>query len=269
MLEYLATNLEMTVESIELFGLVLVRVGTLVFILPFLGIQNATPTVAKAGLSFFIALLVFPMLKPVSFVIHNSTPFFMVLVLEQVMVGLIIGFTFTFMFHFVKMGGYLISRDIGIMMGGTIDPIQEENTAYFGVLVLLILSMVFLMRGNHHYLLKSIFDSFEMIPLGQFSWEWRPMAQVLTLMSASAILTGVKLAGPIMITLLLTSIGMALIARVMPQMNVWIVSIPIKVTLGCLAMWQVFPLMADFFEMNFHEVQEAIKIVMQAGGVSG
>ncbi|HSQ41533.1 MAG TPA: flagellar biosynthetic protein FliR, partial [Fibrobacteraceae bacterium] len=181
----------------------------------------------------------------------------------------IIGFTATYLFHFVVVGGHLISRDIGISMGGATDPIQDESGDEMGVFLLLIFSAAFLVKGYHLYFIRVILESFQYIPMGHFGWDMRSVAQILALMSASALLSGIKLAAPIILALLTTTLGMALMARVMPQMNVWIVSVPIKVILGVFIIWQTFPLMTRFFDANFQQVQEAIAFFLRTGALHG
>lgn len=269
MLSLLANNLGMTVEAVELFSLALVRIATLVFVLPFLGIGGVIPTQVKAGFAFFLALIAYPQLPHVGFAIANSPIFFFMLVIEQVMVGVIIGFTATYIFHFIVIGSEFMTRDIGLSPGSITDPIRDDAGDEIGVLIVLILSIAFLVRGFHHYFIMVIIDSFQYIPIGRFNWEFLPVARVLCLMSGAALLTGVKLAAPVMITMLLTTLGMGLMSRIMPAMNVWIVAQPLKIVVGVIIIWQVFPLMTMLFDENFLQVQEGISYLLRHGAVSG
>jgi len=269
MLSILSSQLDLSVETIELFALVLVRTSTMVFVLPFLSISSIIPLTVRIGLAFFLALIAFPMLPHTDIVIANSPIFFFMLVIEQLMVGLMIGVTATYMFHFVIIGGHVIARDIGISMGGSTDPIQDETADDVGVLLLLVFSIAFLVRGYHHYFIQVILESFQYIPLGHYNWDMLPVARTMCLLSAGALVTGIKLAAPCMIALFLTTIGMALTARIMPEMNVWIVAVPIKVIVGILILWETFPLMAMLFDENFRQVQGAIAYLLMAGGPHG
>lgn len=269
MLNLIATNLQMTVENVEFFALTLVRVSTLIFILPFFSIGSVVPVIAKIGLSFFISLAVFPMLPPAGFVVQSSPIFFFTLVIEQVMIGVMIGVAAAYLFHFVVMGGHYIARDIGVSMGSVSDPIQDETADEFGVLIMLVLSTVFLAKGLHLYFIKVIMDSFQYIPIGNFNWDMSNAVKVLGLLSATAMVMGIKLAAPVMIVMFLTSLGMALMSRIMPTMNVWIIAVPIKVILGVLVVWECFPLMSMLFESNFQQVLEAISYLLRHGSSHG
>jgi flagellar biosynthetic protein FliR len=269
MLSLIATNLQMTVENVEFFSLALVRVSTLIFILPFFSIGSIIPNTAKVGVSFFLSLIAFSQLPSAGFVIQSSPIFFFTLVLEQLMIGVIIGVTARFMFHFVVIGGHFIARDIGISMGAVSDPIQDETADEFSVLFLLIFSILFLVKGLHHYFIKVILDSFQFIPIGYFNWEPKQIVQVLCLLSAGALVMGIKLAAPVMITMFLTSLGMGLMSRIMPAMNVWIIAVPIKVVLGVVIMWECFPLMANLFDSNFQQVLEGISYLLRHGSTHG
>ena len=269
MLSLLASNLDMTVESVELFGLALVRIATLVYILPFLGIQGVVPGTVKAGLSFFLAIIIYPQMPAAGFTVGNAPLFFFLLVLEQVMVGLVIGITASFIFHFVGIGGHLMSRDIGISMGGSEEPVTSDTADEVTVLIMLVLSAAFMVKGYHLYFIQVIIDSFRYIPLGHYNFGMLPVARVMCLLSAAALVTGVKLAAPVMVALLATSIGMGLMSRVMPSMNVWIVAVPLKVFLAIWIIWQVFPLMSMLFDSNFRVVQEGIAVLLNSGGIHG
>lgn len=259
----------MTVQNVEFFTLALVRVSTLVFLLPFLSTGSVVPITAKIGLSFFLSLIAFPQLPAAGVVIQNSPIFFFMLVIEQVMVGVVIGFTATYLFHFVVIGGHFIARDIGISMGSVSDPIQDETADEFSVLLLLIFSIVFLAKGFHHYFIQVILDSFQFIPIGRFSWDFGPIIKVLGLLSAASFVMGIKLAGPIMITMFATSLGMGLMSRIMPAMNVWIIAVPIKVVVAVVILWETFPLMTLLFDSNFQQVLEGISVILREGAVRG
>lgn len=269
MLTLIATNLQMTVENVEFFALALVRVSTLIFILPFFSVGSVVPTIAKVGLSFFLALIAFPQLPPAGFAIQSSPIFFFTLVIEQIMIGVMIGVTANFLFHFVVMGGHFIARDIGVSMGSVSDPVQDETADEFGVLLLLIFSILFLVKGFHHYFIKIILDSFQYIPIGYFNWDMGQIVKVIGLLSAGALVMGIKLAAPVLITMFLASLGMGLMSRIMPSMNVWIIAVPIKVVLGVVVLWECFPLMATLFDSNFQQVLEGISYLLRHGAVHG
>ena len=173
------------------------------------------------------------------------------------------------MFHFVVIGSEFITRDIGLSPGSISDPIRDEAADEFGVLILLVISIIFLTRGFHHYFIMVIMESFQYIPIGHFNWEFLSVARVLCLMSGAALITGVKLAAPVMIIMLLTTLGMGLMSRIMPAMNVWIVAQPLKIGLGVLIVWETFPLMTMLFDENFRQVQEGISYLLRHGAVSG
>jgi len=69
--------------------------------------------------------------------------------------------------------------------------------------------------------------------------------------------------------MLLTTLGMGLMSRIMPAMNVWIVAQPLKIVVGVIIIWQVFPLMTMLFDENFLQVQEGISYLLRHGAVSG
>ncbi len=269
MLSYLASSLDMGVESIELFALALVRTSTMVFVFPLFAIAGVVPLTARIGFAFFLAIVVFPQLPAAGFVIQNSPIFFFTLVIEQVLIGLILGFAATFLFHFVVMAGHYMARDIGISMGGSMDPIQDETADDVTILILLIFSIVFLASGYHHHFVQIMVESFQYIPIGHWNYDFSAVVKVLMVLTAQTFVLSIKMAAPVMVAMIVTAIGMAMTARVMPAMNIWILAVPIKVFFGIFILWESFPLLLHVFNENFDVVLQGLMVLLEQGSRHG
>lgn len=267
MLSLLSVATELAVEKIEIFMLVLVRISFIIFLIPAFNLKEI-PTSVKAILSLVLGLLVYPQLPHVGFVIADSTVFFFLLVLEQALVGILIGFTSSFLWFFVVMGGSHMARDIGITQGG-MDPITEEHSDYVSSLLLIIFFVIFLASGAHYFFIRILFESFQYIPIGHLAWDMRSFAGALTLLSASAFVMSFKLAAPVMGTLLVVTVVLGLMNRVMQQFQAWILGVPIKVVLGVVVIIYAFPLMEKLFDANFEMLQRALLFLLKQGGAHG
>jgi flagellar biosynthetic protein FliR len=225
MLTLASAMTDLAVEKLELFMLALVRVSFIVFLIPAFSHTNV-PTMVKAALSFAITLLAFPLMPAVPFEIGNRPIFFLLIVLEQAVVGMVIGFSAAFVTYFISYAGEFMSRDIGIMQGGQ-NILTQEQVSPFTALLLPIFLVIFLASGAHLFFFQVIFESFQYIPMGHFAFDTRSFAGVFTILFASALVAGFKMAAPVIAVVFLCTVALGLMNRVMPQMQVWILGIPL------------------------------------------
>jgi len=264
MLSLASSLTDLAVEKIELFILALIRIATIIFLLPAFS-QTTVPSTVKAAISLLLAILVFPQMPLISFTIANSPVFFFMIVLEQVFIGLMIGFAASFLWYFIVMGGEWIARDIGLMQG-TMNPFTEFQSDVFSILLVILLIVLFLATGGHYFFIRILFESFQYIPIGNFVWDTRSFAAILILLSASSFVVAFQFAAPVMGALFLCTVSLGLMNRVMPQLQVWILGIPVKVFMGVIILIYSLPLMVQLFNVNFEQLQRALFAILRAGG---
>ncbi len=264
MLSLASSVADLAVEKIELFILALIRISVIIFLLPVFN-QNPIPTTVKMAISFLLAFLVFPQMPLISFTIANSPVFFFMIVLEQIFIGLVIGFTTSFLLYFVTMGGEYIARDIGLMQG-TMNPFVEFQSNLYSIILTVILVVIFFASGGHYFFIRVLFESFQYIPMGNFIWDTRSFAAILLLLSASSFVVAFQFAAPIMGAIFLCTVTLGLMNRVMPQMQVWLLGIPLKIFLGTIVIIYSMPFMVQLFNANFEQLQRALFAILRAGG---
>jgi flagellar biosynthetic protein FliR len=263
MLSLASSVADLAVEKIELFILALMRIATIVFLLPAFS-MTSVPITVKAAISFLLTILVFPQMPLVSFAIANSPVFFFMIVLEQVFIGIVIGFAASFLLHFISMGGEWIARDIGLMQG-SMNPFTEFQSNLYSIVLTIILVVIFFASGGHHFFIRVLFESFQYIPMGNFVWDTRSFAAVLILLSASSFVVAFQFAAPVLAAIFLCTVSLGLMNRVMPQLQVWMLGIPLKVFLGTLVLIYSLPLMVQIFNVNFEQLQRALFAILRAG----
>jgi len=264
MLSLASSVADLAVEKIELFILALVRIATIIFTLPIFTVNTVPPQI-KAAVSFLLAFLVFPQMPLISFTIANSPVFFFMIVLEQIFVGIIIGFTASFLLYFTIMGGEFIARDIGLMQGA-MNPFIEFQSNLYSIFFPMILVVIFLASGGHYFFLRVLFESFQYIPMGNFVWDTRSFASILILLSASSFVVAFQFAAPVLGALFMCTVTLGLMNRVMPQMQVWLLGIPLKIFFGTLVIVFSLPLMVQLFYAHFEQLQRALFAVLRSGG---
>ena len=237
---------DFTVVQIELWLLVLIRVSVMVFLLPIITTDDV-PTRFRAGMAFFLSIILFPSLPHESVVIPANVTAYTFLALREIYVGAVMGFAGTFVFAGLRFAGSWIDSETGFNMMQIINPMAQEEDTPLGHLIFILFVLVLLSSGGYVFYIRSIAESFQIIPIASAHGASGSMVQIFTHMSAEAFLLGVKVASPVVATLFISSIALAMIARIMPQMNVWLVGMPMKIAVGTLTTIFALPLMLQAF----------------------
>ena len=156
----------MLLNGFDVFLLVLVRMTGLFVIAPIFGRSNV-PVYLKIGFSFFLALIVVNTLtvpKPEYF---NNIYDFAFLVLKEFLVGVTIGYVSFLVFSAIYLAGQLIDMQIGFSMVSVLDPMSNIQVPVTSNFYFIISMLIFLSINGHHLLIKALFNSYNMIPLGK------------------------------------------------------------------------------------------------------
>lgn len=257
MLEIAKSLTELSTEKLEIFFLVLVRCSFLIFLFPFFNNQMLSMRV-KAGLAFFLAMIFFPISLPADILIMNSSATFFYLVLKEAILGFSLGFGSQFLVFFVNFGGYVIGRDMGFMQAQAPDVMTGDMSNNLSNFLMIMFAVIFLLTGGHYFFIQLLDETFRVVPVAGWNYSSKDVVTIMMHLSGTMFLQGFKLAAPIMGTLLVTQIGMAFIARVMPQMNIWILGIPLKIGLGVILLIALLPMMYQVFDDTFRELQYSL-----------
>lgn len=237
---------DFTTAQIEIWLLVLVRVSVLVFLLPILSTEEV-PTRFKAGLSFFLSIILFPTLPQTAIVIPANLAAYFLLALKEIYIGAVMGFAGTFIFAGLRFAGAWIDAETGFNMTQIMNPMAgEEDTALAHLLFILFVLML-LGGGGHVFYLQALAESFRLVPLTGAHMASAGLVSVFAVMTTESFVLGMKIAAPVVATLFVSSIALAMIARIMPQMNVWMVGMPMKIALGVLTLMYSLPMMWQAF----------------------
>jgi len=245
--------MDVSFQDIELFFLVLARTSAIFVLLPIFG-SPGIPVLAKAGASFFISLLFLPMVIDLRLILPNQVFPFLMLLSREILVGLVIGFVTSFLFAGIQLAGQFIGMQMGFAIVNAIDPQTQQNVSLIAQFQNLVAMMIFITIDGHLFLFSGIKNSFEVIPLMGASFSASLTDQMIR-MGAGIFISGVKIGAPIITTLLLTSVALGIAARVMPQMNVFFVGLPLKIGLGILVIALSLPLFSYIFRQLYVQFQ--------------
>ncbi len=218
------------VNHILAFLLILTRVSGVFFLAPILGSRNI-PTQVKIGLALMTSIALFPFIASPHIDKSIDMINFTLLIAKELSVGAIIGFTANLVFMGFLLAGQIIDFQMGFSMVNVVDPLSNLSVSIMGQFKNLLAVLIFLAINGHYYLLTGLAKSFDIVPLTTFSMTPGVTENFLG-MIVNMFIIGLKVGGPAIGVLFMTDLAMGLISRAVPQMNVFIVGMPLKIAIG-------------------------------------
>ena len=234
----------MMVEILLGFVMVVTRISAFLLVIPVFG-WKTIPVRIKVGLIVLISIF-FSVITPLAIQPKNVSVLEAILLLaNEAAYGFALGLVAAVVFSAVRLAGRIIERQMGMAMAEVMDPLTGERTQPLGSLLEMIFILLFLSANGHHLLLLIISKSYEAFPAGQI-----PTIPVLTagvVKAGSAMfIAGLKLSAPILAAFLLLMVVLAILARIVPEMNILFISLPMRVGLGLLMVMIFFPFINGF-----------------------
>lgn len=240
---------DLTLREFLLFLLVLFRVSGVMVLAPFFGAAT-TPGQVKVALSLLVALMIFPLLPTRGLALPESIGAFVFAVAVETAVGAIIGFVASVFFVGVQLAGMLVDQELGLTLANIIDPVTNEQTSVIGQFKFFLATLFFLALDGHHQLLTAVAGSFDAIPLLGLSPQEGFYAVVADRQVQEVLEAAVRIAAPTVVALLLTTIGLGFVARIAPEMNIFMLSFSIRLFIGLGIVMISIPVFAYVFEKD-------------------
>jgi flagellar biosynthetic protein FliR len=166
-------------------------------------------------------------------------------VVREALLGVALGFVPALVFLALQYAAELVDLQVGMGMGGWVDPAFRTQVSPLGNFQYLLAMVLFLGLDGHHLMLEALARSFQTVPLGTFSLSGA-MARGIMHLFAQVGLFGVQMAAPLLAVLLITDLGLGMLGRAAPQLNLLIMSPSLKAVVAMLALAMSLPLLAVF-----------------------
>lgn len=215
----------------NIFLLVLVRVTGIFFLSPIFGRRNV-PTYYKIGFCFIVTLLMANAIPVPDLSRYQTLTSYVILIGKELLVGLMLGFISYLLFSSIYVAGQLIDMRMGFGMVNVFDPISNVQIPVTADFYIIFATLFMLVTDSHHILISAVFESFEILPIGEAYFNGDILKQVVEMFTTIFII-GFKIAAPITVAILITDMALGIISRAMPQMNVFMLGMPVKIILGC------------------------------------
>lgn len=234
------------------FLLVFARVTGVVTSAPVFG-SKVIPVYARIGLAILLALFMLPMSK----LAQNQQPASLQMLAWWLVVeltyGLASGYVAALFLQSVQMAGQLIDMQIGFGMINVFDPQFGQQVPLIGNFKYLMALVVFLALQGHHMLITAMADNFKAVPLG-VQLQLGNAAEFMVDAVANMFVMALRIALPVLGTVLMTDVALGILARIMPQMNVFVVGITGKLAVGMFMLFLILPFYVSFLEVGFEGI---------------
>lgn len=245
-----------SIEQLQFFFCILVRVTAFIYVAPFFSLKNV-PQRVKVGLSIALALILFQTIEytPIQ---EGTVLGFGLFIGKEALAGLIMGYFANVGYHILSFAGQMMDTEIGFSMVNEYDPITSTQVTITSNLYSYAVMLVLLITNMHHYILKAIIDSFLVLPVGDFVIP-PTIVQAMINFIVDYFIIGFRIVLPMFAALLIVNTVLAILAKVAPQMNMFVIGMQLKVLVGLVVlvfMITMIPSVADFI---FTEMIDMIK----------
>lgn len=220
------------------FIFVFSRLIGLILIAPIFSRKNI-PNYTKITFVFFTTLIIINNIE-LDFDYFNQLEFIIVL-LREILIGFLIGFISYLYFVIFLLAGEIIDMQVGFSMVKLFDIQNNSRISIMGNFYYIIALLFFLSINGHHILIKCLYTSFEVIPIGTFTINEQIVINLLVSLKEVFIIS-FKLSSPILAVIFLTNVFLGILSRTVPQMNVFVIGMPIKILIGLLIIFIVLPI---------------------------
>ena len=254
--------LDLSSVEYEKFLFVMFRVGALILFTPILG-SGQVPNRLKIGLILFLSIAVFPMVRATPMAELKGLFELVIYLFSEITIGLAVAYSARLLFTAVQIAGTVVDFQMGFGVVNVIDPQTETQVSITAQFQNILAILFFLSLNAHHIIIGAIVESFFLINPSQINFStFTP--EVMLLLFKATFVTAVKIAAPIMAILFFISVGLGLVARTVPQMNVFIVGFPLQIGVGLLMVGLSMSFFSIVVQGQIEQLPERFLGIMQS-----
>ncbi|SFA77374.1 flagellar biosynthetic protein FliR [Lentibacillus halodurans] len=250
-------------SAIPVYLLVFVRIAAFFVTLPLFS-YTTIPTPFKIGFTFFLAFIMYYTVDGSAVPVDDT---YLFLLIKEAMVGLLIGLLAYIILSAVQVAGGFIDFQMGFAIANVMDPQTGAQSPLTGQYFYIIALLFLLSVNGHHLLIDGIFNSYQLIPLEAFiPFQDGKIAEFIIQMFNEMFLIAFQMAIPIVGCLFLVDVALGIIARTVPQLNVFVVGLPLKIFVSFVVILIFLSLYMMLVENLFETIFIAMRDLMRLFG---
>jgi flagellar biosynthetic protein FliR len=238
------------IPQFQVFLTILVRVAGIFAAFPVIG-SRVVPLHVKVGLVITIGLILMPIVKAP--VIPDDPYLTGAGLVSEFVIGMALGLASRVIFGGIELAGEVVGHQMGLAVVQLFDPTAQAQVPLISHFQTLLASLVFLSINAHFIVVEAIADSFDLVPPFGAGLS-ATLAEDVIRYSQGMFVLALKIAAPVMATMLLINLLMAILGRTVSQLNVFILSFPITISIGLLVMGAAMPLTTELYQTEFQSL---------------
>lgn len=249
------------VEQFQTFLIVTSRVAGFIGAIPVISSAQA-PGRIKTAMVVAISLAVFPVMSEAVPNISFSPIPFMLLIISELLLGLLLGLVARLIFTAVEFGATVIGYQMGFAAAEVFDPQNQRQVALISQFQNIFAILIFLAINGHHLFLQTAIRSYELLPPGQLDLSGQAVPYLMELASHMFSI-GVQFSAPVLAVLLLSGLILGVLARVFPQLNVFLLSFPINIGTAFIVIALTLSMVSVLIRREFDILGERFVLLLQ------
>lgn len=258
-------NVPIDMDALVVGGLVVTRTLTFLMSMPVLGMRSV-PSTVRIAIALWMAFAVMPVVVEAGAQAPQTVMEFVLAICVEVLAGLMLSFGAITLFAAVQFAGEIIGIQMGLAMANVLDPTTNLQVSVISQTYNLLAVLVFLAIDGHLMVLQSLNDSFAVLVPGTFvpaaAGLMETVSQVGSLYSFA-----LRLALPVIVSLLLVSLSLGVVGRTVPQLNILVLGFPIKILVGCFVLMASIPIFGDVVVDMMRELPERLGRIVWASAM--
>ena len=247
--------------NIDYFVLIFLRISALIFSSPIFG-RKTLPNAVKLMLCMTLTYVIYAADPDPAVIVYSNVIQYVLLCVKELLFGLVLGYVTTLLFSIPQTAGYVIDMQMGFGMVNVFDVQSNISVPVTGNFLYTVMMLCFFAVDGHHELIYIINGTFSYIPVGQVTLNPALGVSALEVFSLAFVLAA-KVAMPMIAAGMMGEILMGIVVRTAPQMNVFVVGIPLKIIMGFLALLLLLPVYVNFTNTLFDNMFESIHYMLR------
>ena len=240
-------GMSFSVEHLEFYLLILIRISSFVLAAPIFSYQTI-PMKVKLALSIVLSIVAIQVV-PVVELDYTGIIGYSALVIQESLVGLVLGFMCNACVYIVSFAGQLMDIEIGLSMANMFDPLTRIQVSVTGNIYTYLLMLVMVVTNMHHYVLRAILDTFRYFNIGRAVFSGNLVETAIDFM-ANYFMIGFRM--------LVINVVLGVLTRAAPQMNMFVIGLQMKVMVGILILLIILPTLPMVTNFVFDHMKEVI-----------
>ncbi len=248
-------------ELMPIYTLVFCRLSALLISMPIFGSATISAKV-RVMMAVALTMIIAPTLATEQVIVFESTSALVIAITLEILVGLLMGFGVQVIFESFSIAGSFIGMQMGMGIMQILDPNNQEQQPIISQFWVMLMIVVFIITNSHHLLVETLYRNFHVILPGTAVFE-PALGRAIISWGSLMFELAIQFAAPALIFLILVDFALAFMARVMPQMNIFFISLPLKIGVGIVMLIISLNIVQMMFAYIIQQIESVIEVMLR------